>query len=138
MPKPKEEKTPLLVRISTHILNEFRELAYRKHRNPYGALSFEVEEALKLWLVKHTQKHTKTLAPNIVNPTPKVRKVYAQVKKYLTEKYHFTPNQVPLSDLYEAIGVIRGPDKRTLQKWVKLMVKDGCIKWIAGEIYELT
>jgi hypothetical protein len=129
------------IRVDGSLWEEFKRLAYAKHGDFYGAISHELEQAIQVWLAQHTQNHTKQLAVNKINPQPRVFQVFGQVKAYLKEKYGYAAlvqgQQIPKVHLTDAIMVLRGPDYRTVNKWMGLFLKYKLIKWIAGELYEV-
>jgi len=126
--------------IEEGIWAEFKRLAFQKHENFHGALSYEVEQALQMWIAQHTQNHTKVLFPNDVNPQPRVLTVFNQVKEYLKAQYGYgaivVGQQIPLKHLREAIMAVRGTDLRTVKKWLDLFMKFKLIKHLAGQVYE--
>lgn len=130
-------------RIQEKIWDEFKRLAYAKHGDFYGAITYELEEALLNWVIQHTQKHTKQLTVGKVNPSPRVYSVFQEVKKYLNDKYYSgtlisgAGQQILRNRIVEAISAIRGTDPRTIQKWMKAFLNFKLIKWIAGEVYEI-
>jgi hypothetical protein len=129
------------IRLNEKLWGEFKQLVYAKHGDFYGALSYEVEQAIQAWLATHTQNHTKQLATNKVNPVPRAYPIFQQVKAYLKEKFGYgaivSGQQIPRVHLVEAIAAIRGNDERTIQKWMQTFQKFKLIKWIAGEVYEV-
>jgi hypothetical protein len=137
----KEDKVQLKVWIPRKLFDEIRQLAWSKYGKFHGALSFEVEQALAVWLATHTQNHTKQITINQSNPMPKIYKVWSQVKAYLREKFGYDaiiPQQmIPKKHIIEAISAIRGNDQRTIKKWLDLFLKYEVIKWIGGEVYEV-
>jgi len=137
----KEDKVKLQVWISRKLFDELRRLAWSKYGRFHGALSYEVEQAIGVWLATHTQNHTKQLAFNTVNPQPKVFIVWSQVKAYLKEKFGYNtiiPQQlIPKKHIIEAITAIRGSDERTIQKWLNNFLKFQILKWVGGEVYEV-
>jgi len=142
--RPREDKEKLEFYVPTKLANAFRDLANKKTSNPlhpcssYGAISQEGEEMVRSWIIAHTQNYTQTLVPNIVNPTPKVFKVYLQIKAYMKEKLGDVPHTIAKRHIFDAITAIRGLDPRTIKKWFDLFDQNKCIKFIAGEIWELT
>ncbi len=127
--------------IEDKLWDEFKRLAFSKHENFHGALSYELEQAIQSWLAQHTQNHTKQLVVNKVNPQPKVYRVFAQVKDFLKQHYGYAAivpgQQIPKKHLVEAIASIRGLDDRTVDKWMNNFLRLKLIKWIAGELYEV-
>jgi len=126
--------------LDRRLWEEFKRLAFEKHGNFHGALSYEVEEALRNWMVLHTQNHTRSLTMR-VNPHPKVHSVFSQVKKYLVERYQYaavtTGLQIPQTHIVEAIRAIRGVDDRTVRKWMDRFIKYKLIKFVGGQLYEV-
>jgi hypothetical protein len=134
---PKGKKA-ILVYIDEKVAEKLYLLVRQKYGNLTGGLSNEVEESLRNWLGLHMQ-HTNAQKIKEVNPIPKTFTIFQQVKNYLKNKYFdgITPQQVPLSLIREAIEVIRGSDKRTVEKWLKEFAKWKLIKEIAPQIFEL-
>jgi hypothetical protein len=141
MPRCPEGKVGVYFYLSKKLVGEFRNLAFQKHGNLHGSLSYEAEAALGNWLIQNTQNHTKQLIINKVNPAPKVFRVFTQIKSYLKEKYGYAAlisgQQVPRQHLVEAISMVRGVDDRTIRSWLRRFASAKVIKWIAGEIFEV-
>lgn len=137
----KANKTSVHIYINTGLWVQFKRLTFQKHENFHGAISTEVEQALQAWLAQHTQNHTRQLVVNKINPQPRVFIVFNQVKEYLKEKYGYAAlvpgQQVPKKHIVDAIMNLRGPDYRTVNKWMGLFMKFKVVKWIAGELYEV-
>lgn len=140
-PYPKNNRTGAHFYIDKQILMEFRRLAYEKHGNFHGALSYEAEEALRNWILLHTQNRTRSLIMQKVNPQPRVFRVFGAVKEYLKEKYAYAAlipgQQIPRRHLIEAISQVRGMDERTIKAWLQRFTAAKLIKYVAGEIYEV-
>jgi len=136
-----EDKVQLKVYLPRSLVEELKRLALAKYGKFHGAISYEVEQALGVWLATHTQNHTKQLTLNSANPQPRVFKVWNQVKAYLREKFGYDsifPQQlIPRKHIVEAIAAIRGDDERTIQKWLNSFQKYQVLKWISGEVYEV-
>jgi hypothetical protein len=137
----KEDKVKLQVWIPRKIFDEVRRLAWAKYGKFHGALSFEVEQALGVWIATHTQNHTKQLAINQINPQPRTFKVWNQVKAYLQEKFGYSaivPQlMIPQKHIAEAIMALRGADERTVKGWFERFQKYHLIKWVSGEVFEV-
>jgi hypothetical protein len=144
------KKSALYVRISPEIDYKLRELISKKYsKYEKGLLSHEVEEALKNWLLLHTQtQNLKLGAPNAINPilentiNPglRVHRVWEQVRDYLLKNYYteLKPSQQILDvHLRQAIKAVRGSDPRTVRKWMKLFEEFKLIKHIVGAIWEI-
>jgi len=130
-------KAQLNVLISEKLKNKLIDLVKVKYPSLRGGLSTEVENALAHWISLHTQKHTNSSQINKINPLPKAKVVFEQIKVYLKEKYGFPPQQVTYRDLEEAISMVRGSDKRTVRKWMNEFIKWKLIKHIVGQVYEI-
>ena len=140
-----EEKDQLHVRLPVSLLEKFRRMAYQKHPlQAHGALSFEVEQALSTYLSLHhtqTQNTQNETFINPQNPTPKVFRLYKQIKQYLGDKHRIDLERianVPLALLIEAIKVIKGTDDRTVKKWMEELKRNHCIKEITPNLFEVT
>lgn len=138
MPKIPKGKVGVFLYIDEHIWKEFRRLAFMKHESFHGALSYEVEEALRNWILLHQSQHAQK--PCKINPVPKVHKVFMEVKRYLKEKYGMlmmSGQHISRRFLVEAIMATRGIDPRTVRKWIRLFLEYKLIKHISGELYEV-
>jgi len=123
------------VYIDKEIAEKFKILVIRKHGKMKGALSQEVNDALANWIGAHT--NVANVQSNI-NPNFKVHKIFQQVKDYLLEHYMIKNNrQISDNLLRRAIAIVRGPDERTIRKWLKEFKKAGLIKPIAPGIWEI-
>jgi len=134
-------KVSIHVYVNEQIWKEFKRLAFQKHENFHGAISYELEQAIQSWIAQHTQNHTNPLVANSINPQPNVYTVFQKVKEYLKQTYGYgaivSGQQIPKIHLHNAIMIIRGSDPRTVAKWMNLFQKFKLIKWIAGELYEV-
>lgn len=134
-------KKKISLYVEENLWDEFRRLAFQKHENFHGALSYELEEAMRNWLVLHTQNLTKQLVVNTVNPQPRVYRVFNEVKEYMKQKHGyaalFPGQQVPRGHLVEAIMAVRGMDSRTVEKWLERFLRFKLVKWVAGQVYEV-
>jgi hypothetical protein len=144
------KKRPLHIWLSPEIDNKLRELIAKKYsRYEKGLLSHEIEEALKNWVLLHTQAQNLKLGVpndikpplnNIINPSLKVHRVWEQVRDYLLKNYYaeLKPSQQILDvHLRQAIKAVRGSDPRTVKKWMKLLEEFKLIKHIVGAIWEI-
>ena len=140
MPRNPKGKKALTVYIDEELLNKLYSLIHSKYKAMLrGTLSAEVEAAIQAWLALHekdghTQIHTKP------NPFPRYRRVYEEVKEWLfkVERIDITRvNQIPRALMVKAIMAVRGSDKRTVDKWLKVFTQQGMIKWITPELVEL-
>ena len=150
MPKGKRQ---LLVYVDEGVYKRLWELIKAKHEKPYGALSYEVEEALKHWILEHTrtqslgtqareqaQAQAQRVEASKYNPPPRYLKVWLQVKDYLEEvlKYDFNYTRHLLhEDLMRAVAAVRGPDGRTLKKWPRVFEECGILKRVSPKLYEV-
>ena len=137
---PGQGKVELHVTISEKLNKKFREFLARKYGYVRkGIISEEVEQALWNWMAMHTHKERKFGAGR-VNPEPKYRRVFDQVKQWLMISYGYEQDQliqVPKKHLVEAIAAIRGNDQRTIRKWLRTFTEKGLIKWLSPNLVEL-
>jgi len=137
---PGSGKVELHVTISEKLNKKFREFLARKYGYiRKGIISEEVESALWAWIAEHTHKEHKFGAGR-VNPEPKYRRIYDQVKRWLSLEYGYDFNevaQVPKKHMVEAIAAVRGSDKRTIEKWLRLFTDKGLIKWLSPNLIEV-
>jgi len=141
VPKAPKGKVGMYVYIDEKVYEELKRLAFQKYERLHGALSCEVEQALRCWLALHTQKAHKFLKEADPPNPPRVLRVFEQVKEYLKERHGYVAIvqgvRIPRAHLIEAIGAVRGCDKRTIRKWVELFVKAKLIEQAGGEVYEV-
>jgi hypothetical protein len=155
MPKLPKNKARLDVLIDKEVMKKFRELVKMKHELLHGALSYEVEEALKHWILEHTrtqslggqareqaqaQAQAQGIEASKYNPPPRYLKVWLQVKEYLESalKYDFEYTHHLLhEDLVRAVAAVRGSDERTLRKWPRVFEECGILKRISPKLYEV-
>ena len=133
------DKAVLRAYVSKEIYDQIRDLAWAKYGRFRGALSYEVEQALRVWIAQHTQEAHKLL--NAANPQPKVAKVFNQVKKFLEENLGYVAiipgQQIPRKHIMMAIANVRGPDARTVKTWFDAFLANKLIKMITPELYEV-
>jgi hypothetical protein len=126
---------------------EFKKLAFMKHGNFHGALSWELEQALRAWLAAHrarvesAQGAQATLQASHVNPPPRTAKVWAQVKEYLRGRFGYevvvSGVQIPRKHLIEAIVAVRGGQERTIRRWLREFEAFHLVKWISPHVCEV-
>ncbi|MDH5815660.1 MAG: hypothetical protein QE164_02565 [Candidatus Nezhaarchaeota archaeon] len=140
MPKPPNGKARLDVYIDERLYKKLRELARQKYENFRGALSNEVEEAIRHWILLHAQSAHKSYGK--LNPEPKVFRAFRQVKEYMVKRFGYeylgSGQQFPKKHIVEAIAAVRGADEKTINKWMKRFINAKLIKHIAGEVWEIT
>lgn len=139
VPKMPKNKIGLYVIIDHKLYEELKRLAFSKHGTLKGALSREVEEALRYWLALERKKE-KIFSDVGSDGNPKVYKVFSKVKEYLNKKYGlFLTSGSKISGKYliEAISFIRGSTERTINRWIKDFIKFNLIKHIDENIYEV-
>jgi hypothetical protein len=133
------DKAVLRAYVSKETHDRIRDLAWAKYGKFRGALSYEVEQALRAWLAQHTQDAHKILSA--ANPQPKVARVFNQVKKYLEETLGYVAiipgQQIPRKHILMAIANVRGPDTRTVKTWFDAFLANKLIKMITPELYEV-
>jgi len=132
-------KVDLHVLIDEKVYEEIKRLAILKYEKVHGAISYEVEQALRNWIALHAQGAHKIATT--VNPQPKVLKVFSQAKEYLKERYGYAAIVqgvvIPRVHLIEAIKAVRGCDPRTVSTWMKNFVESKLIKPTSSEAYEV-
>jgi hypothetical protein len=144
------KKRSIHIWLSPEIDNKLRELIAKKYsRYEKGLLSHEIEEALKNWVLLHTQAQNLKLGvpnainstlENTINPGLKVHMVWEQVRDYLLKNYYaeLKPSQqISEPHLRQAIKAVRGSDPRTVRKWLKLFQEFKLVKHIVGAIWEV-
>jgi hypothetical protein len=148
MPKVPKDKVGVYIYIDKEVMRKFRELVKMKHEFLHGALSYEVEEALRHWIMEHTRtKQPATTSAGGVkleaskyNPPPRYLKTWFQVKDYLEDvlKYDFNYTRHLLhEDLVKAVAAVRGSDERTLRKWPRVFEEYGTLKRVSPKLYEV-
>ena len=137
----KTVKIKLQTWISEETNTKLRSLIMQKYNKfERGLLSYEVEQALINWMAEHkVAQNTLTQIPP--NPGPKVSILYGQCKEYIITKYNtgeIRPgNQMHRRLIEDSIRALRGEDKRTVSKWFNSFLKNGLIKHVVGNMYEM-
>ena len=134
-------KTQLKVWIKTQLAHEIKKLAVTRYGSMKGALSKIVEEALELFINAYNISisegaHTHAHVDGSGVPA-RIHNVFMQVKTYLYKKFGFLPWRFSHKDLSEAIAFVRGHDRRTINKWIKLFLQYTLIKQVGLSMYEL-
>jgi len=141
MPKLPKGKVQLLAYIDENLYKELRQLIKMKHEELRGALSKEVEDALRAWIAAHRSAHAQSAQISRVNPAPRIARAWEQVREYLRSAYGYeaviTGSQIPKKLLINAIAAVRGSDPRTIRKWLSLFEHFKLIKWIAPNVVEV-
>lgn len=131
------QKKAVTVYIQEDILDSFRELVKAKYKGLTG-MSYETQQAMAFWLAsQRTQTQAQSQSTEVMNPIPRVFAVANQIREFFRKKYGYQPQQVSLFELREAIGMIRGNDPRTIERWLKEFAKYKVIKPLAPNVYEL-
>ena len=134
------DKVKLQAWISKDVYEELESLIKIKYKGFRGALSAEVEAALRAWLSTHRDTQGNLKVENGVNPLPRYYKVFQQCKRFISQRYGVDfdeVHQVPLRMLREAIEFVRGNDPRTVKKWLRTFEKQHLIKYIGPELVEV-
>jgi len=118
------------IRINPEIWQKFKKLALEKHNYAYGAISYELEEALRNWIAAHNIAQKQS-----INPNSRVYQVWEQVRKVLKDWGYFHQTSLPI--LRKAISIVRGADERTVKKWLKAFKESKVIKEVSPQIYEI-
>ena len=113
------------------LVMKFRQFVAEQYgKVSHGLLSFEVAQALQAWMSTHKSTQTQ-LVHHPPNPIPNVFLVREQVKAYLKDTLGYDQiYKIPKTHLIIAISALRGTDKRTIDKWIKLFEKYKIIKWV--------
>jgi len=126
----------LTVRIDEKLYEALKELVIKKFGpNYWGGLRAVVEEAIRLYLASHSLGRSDNVEIRPNNPPPRVHSVYIQVRSFLRDKGVY--REASYGALASAIAYVRGADKRTIRKWIRLFLTYGCITHLGGEVYEL-
>jgi len=140
MTRRRSHGVPLFVRISPEVNRKFRELIALKYKTfSKGLLSWEVEQALMNWVALHYSEHTDAQIPE-PNPPANVFKVFQQVKDWIEKQYDVGLEKgahVSKVILERAIAAVRGGDRRTIRKWMKLFREFELIKPLTPGVWEL-
>ncbi|MBS7606061.1 hypothetical protein KEJ31_07175 [Candidatus Bathyarchaeota archaeon] len=140
MPKKPKGKVGVYFYVNEEIIDEFKRLTFSKHGTFHGALSHELEQAMRIWIALHTQNTQTNSGIEKVNLQPKTYEVFSQIKEYLKQRYGYAaivPSQkIPRKHLLEAISVVRGGDERTIKRWVNEFQRFKLIKPL-GEVFEV-
>jgi len=147
VPKVPKGKVLAAVYLDKDLWEEFRRLVFTKHESFRGALSYEVEQALRNWLALHRSppggreiQRNFSKVSSKVDPTPKVLRAFEQVKEYLAKRFNcpvVEGSQVSRDHLIEAIANTRGTDPKTINKWFNLFERHKLVKHVAGKVYEV-
>ena len=120
----KDGKVLLQVLISRELYERLLEVAPRLYGKNKGALSWAVEEALRVWLAPRT--HT-----THANPPRKIWLKFKSVKRAIAQILGIPEEEirdVTVRVLELAISNTIGSDPRTIDKYLKLFEKFGLIK----------
>jgi len=137
MKKIPKGKKALYVYIDEDIYNKLKKYVKLCFDNAHGALSAVVQDAIASFLM-HTgidmvSAHT---IHKLANPRLPRCHVYAQqIINYLRDRGCSVTCSV--KDLKEAIINTRGSDPRTIRKWMRFLVENGYMKWIASRVLEI-
>jgi len=136
----KEDLEQLHLWIPRSVVRRFRELIAVKYKTyEKGLLSWEATQALQNWIELHMGEHTRAQISR-PNPPANVYKVYLQVRDWMElecGREFERGNQVGAPFLEKAIAAVRGGDKRTIRKWMKLFHQFGLIKPLTAGVWEL-
>ena len=135
-----KDKVKLQVWINKDVYDQLESLIKAKYSGFRGALSSEVEAALRAWISTHKSTQNELKVENMVNPFPSYYKVFQQCKKFISQRYGIDfdeVHQIPLKMIREAIEFIRGSDPRTVNKWIRIFERQHLIKFISPELIEV-
>ena len=135
MPNVPDGKKGIYIYLDEEVYFELLNFIKKKYKSSiYGALSYEIEEAIKYYL-EMAEVHTNTR--KLENPSlPRSHKVALQIVDLLRERgYH---KEVSVEEVYKAIEEVRGSDPRTKKKWLKFMIDHGYLRWKTHRILEIS
>ena len=132
MPNVPRGKKFIQVYISEEIYNKLIDIIKTKYSKLHGALSKEVEEALKLWL--RVQSSAAETNAYIFPVAPKVHRGLEKIFKALKELGFF--HQFTLNDWIKACAMTVGHDPRTYKKYLKYALMFNKIKRVSGDVYQ--
>ena len=138
MPTLPKNKEQLGIYLSKSVVKELKEFVKSRNGNMYG-LSLEVEKAIEDHLQKYRNKNYKFSNKKLHDN--KVWQVKRQIREYLSKKHKISLDDLgPIShsNLQEAIKVIKGSDKRTVQKYINLLKEFECITIISTNEYDIS
>ena len=135
MPNIPDGKRGVYIYLDEEVYSLLLNFIKKKYENGvYGALSHEIEEAIKYYL---ETVEIRTNALKSVDPSlPRSHKTAQRIIDLLRERGYY--KQVSIEEIYRAIEDVRGSDQRTKKKWLKFMVDHGYLKWITHRILEIS
>lgn len=136
MPKIPKGKKGLFAVVDEVIYARLWQFIKRKYdKNVYGAVSFEVENALEYYL--DTIDSNTNLHKNQKDPViPKGHRTAQRILRSLRESGY--QNQCTVTEVYKAIETIRGFDPRTKEKWAKFLVDNHYVEWVNNRILKIS
>jgi len=122
-------KKTVLVYLSDEVYKELIKKAPELYGKSKGAISYVVETALRRFLglesgTPGTQAEIHTQS--------RLSSIYNRVLEVLKAGHGYIPQEVTEKELDDAIGVVRGLDPRTINKWKTLFIQQKCIESISG------
>jgi len=133
------KKVRLTLWIEASLSLKFRQFVAEQYgQMGKGLLSFEAAQALQSWVSTHKDTQ-RELIHKPVNPMPNVFTLKQQVKDYLVSTFDYDPQnlyKLRKEHLITAISALRGTDKRTIEKWMRLFEKYKVIKWVTPSVVE--
>lgn len=137
MPIPKGKKG-LFALVDEVVYARFWQFIRRKYeKNVYGAVSFEVENALEYYLDtidSNTNLHK--MHKNQKDPVLRGHRTAQKILRSLRESGY--QNQCTITEVYKAIEAIRGFDRRTKEKWAKFLVDNHYLEWADHRILKIS
>jgi hypothetical protein len=140
-----DEKQQFKVYISPKVIERFKyEIAINRETISRGLISQEVEKALNQYIAfqraQRTQQQNTRRRDRLVveGLPPKVYQLREDIYKYLIdcEFYLEVPQCIPEKHLIQAISTLRGTDKRTIFKWIRILKQYKVIKESGVHEYE--
>jgi hypothetical protein len=134
MPKVPEGKKGLYIYLDEAVYEALMSLIKRKYEGLHGVLSAEVQHAIAHWIKQHESTLTQTT--HKINPAiPRSHVVANAIINRLRNAGFY--NQCAKRDLIKAIEDERGSDPRTVEKWMKFLVRNGYLKWLNPNVLEV-
>lgn len=124
------EKQQFKVYISPKVIERFKhEIAINRETISRGLISQEVEKALSQYIAfqraqRTQQQNTRGRDRRAVKGLPpKIYQLREDIYKYLIDSGNYleVPQSIPDKHLVQAISTLKGTDKRTISKWIRLL-----------------
>jgi hypothetical protein len=133
-------KRPLFVYISEDLYVKVHELALSQYEKFHGALSAIVEEALRIYFTQKAPLGGTSPPKAHTHSTHKthggVNTVFLEVLNYIKRQHNYPEDEIVCEikegDLVKAIHNVKGMDRRTVEKYLKLFETHKLIRYDRG------